>query len=67
MLKFYDQFAQQNQADVKLQKETARAYRRVGDIQRAAGAIRQGGDGLPPRLGDLSGAGRDAGRAVRAV
>ena len=37
MLKFYDQFAQQNQADVKLQKETARAYRRVGDIQRRLG------------------------------
>jgi tetratricopeptide (TPR) repeat protein len=34
MLKFYDQFARQNQADVKLQRETARAYRRVGDIQR---------------------------------
>jgi eukaryotic-like serine/threonine-protein kinase len=37
MLKFYDQFAQQNHADVKLQKETARAYRRVGDIQRRLG------------------------------
>ena len=37
MLKFYDHFAQQNQADVKLQKETARAYRRVGDIQRRLG------------------------------
>ena len=37
MLKFYDQFAQQNQADVKLQKETARAYRRVGEIQQRLG------------------------------
>ena len=37
MLKFYDQFAQQNQADVKLQKETARAYRRVGDIRERLG------------------------------
>ena len=37
MLKFYDQFAQQNQANVKLQKETARAHRRVGDIQRRLG------------------------------
>jgi serine/threonine protein kinase len=37
MLKFYDQFAQQNQADVKLQKETARAYRRVGDIRKRLG------------------------------
>ncbi len=37
MLKFYDQFAQQNHADVKLQKETARAYRRMGDIQRRLG------------------------------
>jgi len=37
MLKFYDQFAQQNQADVKLQRETARAYRRVGDIQQRLG------------------------------
>jgi tetratricopeptide (TPR) repeat protein len=37
LLKFWDQFAEQNQADVKLQKETARAYRRVGDIQRHLG------------------------------
>ncbi len=37
MLKFYDQFAHQNQANVKLQKETARAHRRVGDIQRRLG------------------------------
>ena len=37
LLKFYDQFAQQNAANVKLQKETARAYRRVGDIQRRLG------------------------------
>jgi tetratricopeptide (TPR) repeat protein len=37
MLKFYDQFAQQNQADVKLQKESARAYRRVGDIRKQLG------------------------------
>ena len=37
MLKFYDQFAEQNQADVRLQKETARACRRVGDIQRRLG------------------------------
>ncbi|MGA2032331.1 MAG: protein kinase [Thermoguttaceae bacterium] len=37
MLKFYDQFAQENQSDVKLQKETARAYRRVGDIQKRLG------------------------------
>ena len=37
MLKFYDQFAEQNQADVQLQKETARAYRRVGDIHRRLG------------------------------
>jgi serine/threonine protein kinase len=37
MLKFYDQFAQQNEADVKLQEETARAYQRVGEIQRRLG------------------------------
>jgi len=37
MLKFYDQFAEQNQADIKLQKETARAYRRVGEIQSRLG------------------------------
>ena len=36
MLKFYDQFARNNQ-DVKLRKETARAYRRVGDIHRRLG------------------------------
>lgn len=37
LLKFYDQFAQQNHADVRLQKETAKAYRRVGDIRRRLG------------------------------
>jgi serine/threonine protein kinase len=37
MLKFYDQFTEENQADVKLRRETARAYRRVGDIQRRLG------------------------------
>jgi tetratricopeptide (TPR) repeat protein len=37
MLKFYDQFAEENRTDVKLQRETARAYRRVGDIQRHLG------------------------------
>jgi tetratricopeptide (TPR) repeat protein len=37
MLKFYDQFAQQNRACVSLQRETARAYRRVGNIQEHLG------------------------------
>ena len=37
MLTFYDQFARQNQENVHLQKDTARAYRRVGDIQRRLG------------------------------
>jgi tetratricopeptide (TPR) repeat protein len=37
MLKFYDQFAEENRSDLKLQRETARAYRRVGDIQRHLG------------------------------
>ena len=37
MLTFYDQFARQNQENVHLQKETARAYRRVGDIQQRLG------------------------------
>ncbi len=37
MLKFYNQFAEENQANVRLQKETARACRRVGDIQRRLG------------------------------
>ena len=37
MLKFYDRFAQQNRGNVNLQEETARAYRRVGDIQQRLG------------------------------
>lgn len=37
MLKFYDQFAQRNDADTRLRTETAAAYRRVGDIQRRLG------------------------------
>lgn len=37
MLKFYDQFAEQNQTNVSLRRESARAARRVGDIQRRLG------------------------------
>ena len=32
MLEFYDQFAHQNQADLRLQQENAKALRRAGDI-----------------------------------
>ena len=37
ILDFYDQFAERNQGNVKLALETARANRRVGDIQRRLG------------------------------
>src|SRR5262249_21371625 len=37
VLKFYDQFAEQNATNAKLQREAARAYRRVGDIRRRLG------------------------------
>jgi tetratricopeptide (TPR) repeat protein len=37
VLKFYDQFAQQNATNAKLQREAARAHRRVGDIQQRLG------------------------------
>jgi eukaryotic-like serine/threonine-protein kinase len=37
ILKFYDQFAEQNATNAKLQREAAHASRRVGDIQRRLG------------------------------
>jgi serine/threonine protein kinase len=37
VLTFYDRFARQNATNAKLQREAARAYRRVGDIQRRLG------------------------------
>ena len=37
MLSFYDQFARQNDSDLNLDMESARARRRVGDIQRSLG------------------------------
>jgi eukaryotic-like serine/threonine-protein kinase len=39
MLQFYDEFAQQNKDDVRLQREAAQAYRRVGDIHTRLGAF----------------------------
>jgi serine/threonine protein kinase/tetratricopeptide (TPR) repeat protein len=39
MLEFYDEFAQQNKDDERLQREAARAYRRVGDIHTRLGAF----------------------------
>lgn len=36
-LKFYDQFAQQNRNSIKLQRDTAKAYRRAGDISERLG------------------------------
>ncbi len=41
LLRFYDQFTQQNRDDEELQQETARAYRRVGDIQYRLGQFEQ--------------------------
>lgn len=37
LLKFYDKFGERNRADPRLQREIARAYRRVGDIQQRLG------------------------------
>jgi tetratricopeptide (TPR) repeat protein len=37
LLKFYDEFGERNQSDPRLQREIARAYRRVGDIQQRLG------------------------------
>lgn len=39
MLEFYDEFAQQNKDDQRLQREAAQAYRRVGDIHTRLGAF----------------------------
>ena len=39
MLQFYDDFAQQNNDDERLQREAAQAYRRVGDIHTRLGAF----------------------------
>lgn len=37
LLQFYERFAQQNQSNQRLRAETARAYRRVGEIQQKLG------------------------------
>jgi tetratricopeptide (TPR) repeat protein/tRNA A-37 threonylcarbamoyl transferase component Bud32 len=37
LLKFYDQFGEGNHADPRLQREIARAHRRLGDIQQRLG------------------------------
>jgi eukaryotic-like serine/threonine-protein kinase len=39
MLQFYDEFAQQNKDDQRLQQEAARAYQRVGDIHARLGSF----------------------------
>ncbi len=39
LLQFYEQFAQQNRDNAQWQYETAKAYRRVGDIQQRLGRI----------------------------
>lgn len=39
LLQFYDRFAQQNQSNQRLRAETARAYRRVGEIQQKLGRL----------------------------
>jgi len=70
MLKFYDQFAQQNQADVKLQQETARAYRRVGDIQRRLGQYEKAETAYRHALATyqrLADASPDSGEYLRAI
>jgi serine/threonine protein kinase len=68
ILKFYDQFAEQNATNGKLQREAARAYRRVGDIQqlfrrptKAAAAYRRAA-ALLETFADDSPAGRDSRR-----
>ena len=37
LLKFYDQFGERNRLDPRLQREIAKAYRRVGDIEQRLG------------------------------
>ena len=39
MLRFYDEYSNQNQSNIDLQIESARANKRVGDIQRDLGAF----------------------------
>jgi serine/threonine protein kinase len=46
LLQFYERFAQQNQANQRLQAETARAYRRVGEIQQKLGRMDQADEAL---------------------
>lgn len=41
ILKFYDQFAEQNGGDARLQREAALANRRVGDIHARLGQLKQ--------------------------
>jgi tetratricopeptide (TPR) repeat protein len=41
LLKFYDEFGERNQGDRRLQREIARANRRVGDIQQRLGQFDQ--------------------------
>ncbi len=41
LLRFYDRFAEQNRDSTQWQRESALAYRRVGDIQRRLGRLRE--------------------------
>lgn len=41
LLKFYDQFAEQNRGNTRWQRESGQAYRRVGDIQQRLGRFRE--------------------------
>lgn len=42
LLSFYDQFAKQNENDLRWQRETARAFRRAGEIQCRLGNLQEG-------------------------
>jgi serine/threonine protein kinase len=50
ILQFYERFADQNQSNQLLRAETARAYRRVGEIQQKLGRLEQAGEALQHAL-----------------
>lgn len=55
ILQFYERFAAQNQSNQLLRAETARAYRRVGEIQQKLGRLEQADEALRRALAIYSG------------
>ena len=66
MLKFYDRFAQQNRGNVNLQEETARAYRRVGEIHQRLGNDEAAEKAYQQALATYRGLGDGAGQSAYA-